>query len=550
MRRRGTGGCRRASRGCGRTWAPIVPQRRSGPGTLGRMPVDTPAWVRDAVFYQIFPGPVRGERAGPQARRARAVGRAADRQRLQGRRPARHRRAARLPRGPRDRRALPQPGLRVGLEPPLPHVRLPHGRSAARRRTTPCASCSTRPTAAGMRVVLDGVFNHTGRGFWPFHHILETGAASPYRGWFHFDEGALDAGPAHRSPTRRPGTPAQRASATRRGGGSPALPKLNIDEPGRPRVPDDGGRALAPVRHRRLARWTSPTEIDDEGFWQEFRTRCRAIRPDAYLVGEIWHVAPEWLAGDRFDALMNYPLAEAILGFAGGSHLDMGVVGGASRVPAPTSARSTAPGSRRGSSELLGAYDPDVVAVQLNLLGSHDTPRMRIDPRRRPRRRPPGDAPAGDAAGRAVHLLRRRGRADRWQRPRLPGRRSRGTSRRWDAGMPRLRPRRSCACARAEPALRDGPLRPWSRPRDGALAFERRLGDVAARGRGQRRRRAGAGSSSGSTASAAPGGASSRSTPVRPGSGTDRVARVDRLGRGRRSGSRSARAAGRCMRLA
>ena len=29
----------------------------------------------------------------------------------------------------------------------------------------------------GMRVVLDGVFNHTGRGFWPFHHILENGGA-------------------------------------------------------------------------------------------------------------------------------------------------------------------------------------------------------------------------------------------------------------------------------------------------------------------------------------------------------------------------------------
>ena len=71
-----------------------------------------------------------------------------------------------------------------------------------------------------------------------------------------------------------------------------------------------------------------PDEIDDEAFWQEFRRRCRAIRPDAYLVGEIWRVAPDWLRGDRFDALMNYPLAEAILGFAGGSRLDMGVVRG------------------------------------------------------------------------------------------------------------------------------------------------------------------------------------------------------------------------------
>ena len=38
-----------------------------------------------------------------------------------------------------------------------------------------------------------------------------------------------------------------------------------------------------------------PDEIDDESFWQEFRRRCRAIRSDAYLVGEIWRVAPEWV---------------------------------------------------------------------------------------------------------------------------------------------------------------------------------------------------------------------------------------------------------------
>ena len=51
----------------------------------------------------------------------------------------------------------------------------------------------------GMRVVLDGVFNHTGRGFWPFHHVLETGASSPYRRWFH--------------STRRGSTPGDRCSA-------------------------------------------------------------------------------------------------------------------------------------------------------------------------------------------------------------------------------------------------------------------------------------------------------------------------------------------------
>src|SRR6188472_3100730 len=46
--------------------------------------------------------------------------------------------------------------------------------------------------ARDMRVVLDGVFNHTGRGFWAFHHVLENGGQSPYRDWFHWHPDALD----------------------------------------------------------------------------------------------------------------------------------------------------------------------------------------------------------------------------------------------------------------------------------------------------------------------------------------------------------------------
>lgn len=38
---------------------------------------------------------------------------------------------------------------------------------------------------AGIRVVLDGVFNHVGRGFWAFQDLLRNRAASPYAGWFH-----------------------------------------------------------------------------------------------------------------------------------------------------------------------------------------------------------------------------------------------------------------------------------------------------------------------------------------------------------------------------
>lgn len=225
----------------------------------------------------------------------------------------------------------------------------------------------------GMRVVLDGVFNHTGRGFWPFHHVLENGAASPYKGWFHLDEAALEAGrpllayPPPRTPSSALGYEAW--------WGLPALPKLNTDQP---QVRD----YLFGVAEHWLRfgidgwRLDVPGEIDDEAFWQEFRERCRAIRPDAYLVGEIWMVAPEWVRGDRFDALMNYPLAQAILGFAGGSGLDLGIVHGHDQYAANLRLLD-GPAFASRVLELAAVYDPSVVASQLNLLGSHDAPRVR-----------------------------------------------------------------------------------------------------------------------------------------------------------------------------
>ncbi len=225
----------------------------------------------------------------------------------------------------------------------------------------------------GMRVVLDGVFNHTGRGFFPFHHVLETGAQSPYRGWFHIDDGRLDAGrPLLAYPP--PGTPPSEFGY-KAWWGLPALPKLNTDNL-------EVREFLFTVAEHWLRfgidgwRLDVPAEIDDERFWQEFRGRCRAIRPDAYLVGEIWRVAPEWLRGDRFDALMNYPLGEAILGFAGGSHLDMDVVGSHHEYRLWVRPLD-GPAFAEQLMELHHAYDPDVVAVQLNVLGSHDAPRLR-----------------------------------------------------------------------------------------------------------------------------------------------------------------------------
>ncbi len=240
----------------------------------------------------------------------------------------------------------------------------------------------------GIRVTLDGVFNHASRGFWPFSHVLENGADSPYRDWFHVDSERLRTGRALRAyPTREDFEEMLEAAGGDHSGrfsleyfgyrawwDHPALPKLNVSNP-----------ELRSYLFGAIEHWTRfgvdgwrldvPEEIEDEDFWREFRRRVRAIDPESYIVGEIWHEAHAYLQGDRFDAVMNYPLLEALLGFAAGAHLDMREVEaqwelGANVVPLDGAAFG------RRVEEILGTYDPAITEVQLNLLDSHDTPRF------------------------------------------------------------------------------------------------------------------------------------------------------------------------------
>ena len=285
-----------------------------------------------------LPRSVRGQRTGPEARPARAMGRSADVPRVQGRRPARDRRASRRPRGPRRDRALSHPDLPVRVQPSISRLRLPGGRPAAGRRRGAPRSSSTppMPAACGSSSTASSITAGAGSG-----RSTTSWRTAPRR--------RIGTGSTSTAP---PSTRADSWRRTRRPGRRPsvlgyqawwglaALPKLNTDEP-------EVREYLLRVAEHWLRfgidgwRLDVPEEIEDPPFWQEFRRRCRAIRPDAYLVGEVWHVAPEWLQGDRFDALMDYPLAEAILGFAGGSRLDM------ARRPEPPGVRDEHLAARR-----------------------------------------------------------------------------------------------------------------------------------------------------------------------------------------------------------
>lgn len=194
----------------------------------------------------------------------------------------------------------------------------------------------------GIRVMLDAVFNHSGRTFAPFEDVLDKGAASPYANWFHVREFPL---------TVKDGIPTFDTFAF-----TELMPKLNTENP------DVQDYLLQVARY-----WIEEIGIDgwrldvanevDHRFWRKFRDVVKAANPDAYILAEVWHDSLPWLGGDQFDAVMNYPLTEAILDYA---------------------VRGTRDG--RQFADLLGAqlaaYPQQATEVAFNLLGSHDTARL------------------------------------------------------------------------------------------------------------------------------------------------------------------------------
>ncbi|MHB8897751.1 MAG: glycoside hydrolase family 13 protein [Thermoguttaceae bacterium] len=212
-----------------------------------------------------------------------------------------------------------------------------------------------------IRIILDGVFNHASRGFLQFNDILENGPHSPWLNWFHVDGWPLSA-----YDGRKP--------ANYRGWvGNRALPKFNTDNPQVREFLIGVGEHW--IREYQIDGWRLdvPDQITTPGFWEEFRRRVRAINPEAYLVGEIWHPVPEWVGGDRFDATMNYVFAAAAIAFAAGDRVSAALAAGRSYDPYP--GIDAAQFGRR-IEQLLATYGWETTQVQLNLLDSHDAPRV------------------------------------------------------------------------------------------------------------------------------------------------------------------------------
>ncbi|MCC0176827.1 alpha-amylase [Waterburya agarophytonicola K14] len=210
-----------------------------------------------------------------------------------------------------------------------------------------------------MKVVLDGVFNHASRGFFFFNDILENGPNSPWLDWFVIHGWPLSAYDGDK--------PANYQSWI----GDRALPEFNHDNP---QVKEYIMQVAEYWLHKGIDGWRLdvPNEVDTPGFWQEFRDRVKAVNPDAYIVGEIWGDASYWLDGTQFDGVMNYRFTEPTIAFAGGENYDPQYCQGELKPYPPISGTEYA----IRIDALLKLYDWEIQLAQLNLLDSHDTPRM------------------------------------------------------------------------------------------------------------------------------------------------------------------------------
>ncbi len=192
-----------------------------------------------------------------------------------------------------------------------------------------------------MKVVLDGVFNHCGRGFFSFYDIMENRQDSPYMNWFHIKDFPVDAYGKHKYEGFK---------------NSRKLPKFNIKNPKIRKYLLDVARYWISIGSDGW-RIDAADAIEDNDFWREFRQAVKNENPNAYIFGEIWQNGAAWLQGDQFDGNTNYGLRGALIDFFIKKSIN----------------------AKRFVNLLEGlicGYPWSATLAMYNLLGSHDTPRI------------------------------------------------------------------------------------------------------------------------------------------------------------------------------
>jgi cyclomaltodextrinase / maltogenic alpha-amylase / neopullulanase len=156
-----------------------------------------------------------------------------------------------------------------------------------------------------MRIMLDGVFNHSGWDFFAWQDVLKNRKKSKYAGWYMITDFDFPAVPGDNSAKGK-----YYAFAF-----ADSMPKLNTNNP-----------EVTDYLLKVCETWVKEYDIDalrldvaneiSHAFCRKLQERMRALKSDFYIVGEIWHNSLPWLRGNEFDAVMNYSLQNTISNFA------------------------------------------------------------------------------------------------------------------------------------------------------------------------------------------------------------------------------------------
>lgn len=221
--------------------------------------------------------------------------------------------------------------------------------------------------AMGLKIILDVAFNHTGETFWAFRDGVEKGANSPYWNWYDW----------HKWPLPKP-LPAdfKPKEYYQCWWGIKDMPDLNYDlarfHPEENEVRDIAEAApnwpLVDYLMNTTDWWLNEIGIDgfrldvpDEvpyWFWELFRHQVKRSKPEAWIVGEIWHHAEDWVSARYFDSVMNYACFKNPV-------LDFFILKRASKDEFIQQIEAG-----------LALYPWHALSAMMNLLGSHDTLRL------------------------------------------------------------------------------------------------------------------------------------------------------------------------------
>ncbi|WP_044913951.1 glycoside hydrolase family 13 protein [Butyrivibrio sp. WCE2006] len=197
----------------------------------------------------------------------------------------------------------------------------------------------------GLKVIIDGVFNHCGWKFFAFEDVVQNGEDSRYKDWFY----------GLKYPVIRPEDP-EEYPTYECFGYERMMPKLDLDNPETAEYFINVGKYW--VKEFDIDGWRLDvaSEIND-GFWRAFYKAVKSEKNDAIIIGEVWETACHWLDGTIFDSAMNYDFRKHCRRFFAEESIDSEEFN--NRVV-----------------DMITRYRKQTVYSQLNVLDTHDVSRF------------------------------------------------------------------------------------------------------------------------------------------------------------------------------